>query len=302
LGVEVRVLDVTPEGWGRGLIASYLVVGGESSALVDVGPASSYGILEGRLRELGIAPEYVVVTHIHLDHAGAAGLAAERLGAKVLVHPRGARHLVDPSKLWAAAQEVLGEVARVYGEPPPAPRDAVVPVEDGYYLDLGGGGLRILHTPGHASHHMSVHVEGEGTLFTGDSAGVHVEVDGRIVELPTTPPPLRLDLYLASLDKMAGAGARRCAPTHYGIIEEPCTSYLARQKRQILDWYRAIEELAARGITSVDEAAKALAEKFEDARIAYEHPNPIISRVFYYGTVWGLLDAALRALARGSNA
>ena len=296
--MEVRVLDVTPPGWGRELIASYLIVGGEKAALIDVGPRSSFEKLSEQLSRIGVKPDYVIVTHIHLDHAGAAGDAARVYGSRIIVHPRGLKHLANPSKLWNAARQVLGEVAEVYGEPLPVPGDMLVEALDGARVDLGGVELKILHTPGHASHHMSVNAGGE-ILFTGDSAGVHITVDGSVVELPTTPPPIRLDLYLESIDKMRGEGAERCAPAHYGIVEEKCDSYLERQREQILRWYRAVEELVAQGVDSVEEAARRLAEKFPDAARAYANPNPIVSRVFYYGTVWGLLDAALRS--RGSS-
>ncbi len=290
--MEVRVIDVTPPGWGEELIASYLVSGSSSAALVDVGPASSFGRLQAELDRLGVSPDYVVVTHIHLDHAGAASLVAREYGARILVHPRGARHLVDPSRLWQAARAVLGEVAEIYGEPEPARPEWVVESGDGFELDLGGGRLIVVHTPGHASHHQSVYAREARVLFTGDSAGVHVRVDGVVVELPTTPPPLRLDLYLDSIEKMRGLGASRCAPAHYGIVDEDCDSYLSRQAEQIKRWYAEVERLVSQGVTGVDEVAERLAEVFEDAARACRHPNPIVSRVFYYGTVWGLVEAA----------
>ena len=294
---------MTPPGWGRELIASYLVIGPEASALVDVGPRSSAEVLLRQLDEAGVRPEYIVVTHIHLDHAGAAGTLARRLGSKIIVHPRGARHLVSPGKLWAAAREVLGPVAEVYGEPEPAPEDLVVAAGDGHRVPLGGGEeLVVVHTPGHASHHMSIHEPSSRLLFTGDSAGVRVTVDGVTVELPTTPPPLRLDLYIESLHKMKRLGARHCAPAHYGVVEgEDCASYLDRQEAMIRDWYSAVKEAVERGVTDVDELAEELARRYPSASRAHRHPNPIVSRVFYRGTVWGLLEAALReAGARGS--
>ncbi len=295
---EVRVLDVTPQGWGKELIASYLVLGGEASALVDVGPRSSVDVLLAQLEEAGVRPKYIVVTHIHLDHAGAAGTLARRLGAKIVVHPRGAKHLVDPGKLWAAARQVLGQVAEVYGEPEPAPQDLVVEAGDGYRIPLGDGDeLLVVHTPGHASHHMSILEPSSGILFTGDSAGVRVTVDGETVELPTTPPPLRLDLYLESIHKMKGLGARHCAPAHYGIVwDEDCGSFLEKQERMIQDWYQAVREAVSRGVRDIDALAEELAHRYPSAARAHRHPNPIVSSVFYRGTVWGLLEAALREL------
>ena len=292
MALEVRVLDVTPEGWGSELIASYLVIGEEKTALVDVGPAGSYPLLKTYLESHGVEPDYVVVTHIHLDHAGAAGhLLRDYGGARLVVHPRGAKHMADPSKLWSAAQAVLGPVAEVYGEPIPAPRERIVEAGDGLELGLGGGTLAVYQTPGHASHHMSILLREQGILFTGDSAGVSVVVDGVRVVLPTTPPPFRLDLYLQSLDKMIGLEPERVAPGHYGILADPALDYLEAQKDQVVRWYEAVREIYQSGVDDVDKVAGLLAERFEDAARTHRHPNPIVSRVFYYGTVWGLLEA-----------
>lgn len=292
MALEVKVLDVTPEGWGSELIASYLVIGEEKTALVDVGPAGSYPLLKTYLESHGVEPDYVVVTHIHLDHAGAAGhILRDYGGARLVVHPRGAKHMADPSKLWAAAQAVLGPVAEVYGEPLPAPRERILEAGDGLELGLGGGTLAIYHTPGHASHHMSILLREQGILFTGDSAGVSVVVDGVRVVLPTTPPPFRLDLYLQSLDKMIGLEPERVAPGHYGILADPARVYLEGQKEQVVRWYEAVKEIYQSGVDDVDEVARLLAERFEDAARTHKHPNPIVSRVFYHGTVWGLLEA-----------
>ncbi len=293
----VGVLDVTPKGWGRELIASYLVEGNKKTALIDVGPAGSYDILRGYLDELGVEPDYIVVTHIHLDHAGAAGhLLRDYETAKLIVHPRGRRHVINPSKLWQAAQAVLGPVAEVYGEPLPAPEDRAVAVEDGYVIDLGGSSLRIIHTPGHASHHMSILLEPERVLFTGDSAGVSITIDGSRVELPTTPPPFRPDLYYESIEKMKCLDPKKPAPAHYGVKDEDAVAYLDREKERAKRWYTRVRELVASGVADVDEVARRLASEFEDAGKAYYHPNPIVNRVFYHGTVWGLVEAAKKEL------
>jgi len=290
--VDVRVLDVTPKGWGSELIASYLIVS-EKVALVDIGPGGSAEQLIESLKELKIKPDYLVVTHIHLDHAGSAGhLVREFPEAKVLVHPRGAKHIIDPSKLWNAAQAVLGVVAEIYGEPLPVPEGNVVAVDDGFVLDLGRGvSLSIHHTPGHASHHQSILLEPDGVLFTGDSAGISIIVDGKPVELPTTPPPFRPESYLESLEKMKALKPRKPAPTHYGIKDEDAVEYLEREKERNIRWFNIVKEIVSQGVTDVDEVARLLAERDADARIAYEHPNPIVKQVFYRGTIWGLIEA-----------
>lgn len=295
--VEVRVIDVTPRGWGAELIASYLIVS-EKTALVDVGPASSVDQLKEALEALGADPDYIVVTHIHLDHAGSVGhLLRDYPSARVIVHPRGAKHLVNPEKLWSAAQTVLGRVAEIYGEPLPAPSDRVVAAEDGYRLDLGGDvALSIHHTPGHASHHQSILLEPDGILFTGDSAGISITVDGKPVELPTTPPPFHPQLYLESLEKMKALKPRKPAPAHYGVKDEDGVRYLEREEDRINRWLSIVREIVSSGTSDVDEVARLLAEREEDARVAFEHPNPIVKEVFYRGTVWGLVEAVKKMI------
>ncbi len=292
---ETRILDVTPPGFGEKLIAAYLVET-EKPVLIETGPMSAAEKLLDQLEALGVRPEAIVVTHIHLDHAGAAGYVAERLNARILVHPRGAKHLVNPSKLWNASRNVLGSIAEVYGEPRPAPEELVVPVEDGFKFDIGGDRLLIVHTPGHASHHMSIFLEGSEVLFTGDSAGVSIEVSGERIRIPTTPPPLRPDLYLESLDKMIRLMPEQVAPTHYGFDPLPGVDYLERHKAEMREWLDATRRLVLKGITDPDEAADMLAEILPEAAKIAELDNPIVSTTFYYSTVWGMIDYWVRVL------
>jgi len=296
---EVKVVDVTPKGWGTKLIASFLVETDESVILIETGPAGSYDQLKQALIDNGVEPDIVILTHIHLDHAGAAGLLARDYPrVKILVHPRGRKHMANPSKLWNAAQMVLGEVARIYGEPLPVPEGNLVAVDDGYEVRAGSSVLKIVHTPGHASHHMSILLQPEGILFTGDSAGVVVEVNGRRIELPTTPPPFHPKLYVESIDKMISLKPSKPAPTHYGILDEDAVEYLEREKDRATRWYGLVRDLVAKGLVDVEAVASRLAESYEDARIAYGSPNPIIREVFYKGTVWGLVEAAKKELGK----
>lgn len=293
----VETVDVTPEGWGSGLIASYVVLG-DRTAVIDTGPGSSYEKLKRSLESLGIEPDYVILTHIHLDHGGASGhIARDYPSVKILVHPRGAKHLANPSKLWNSARVVLGRVAEIYGEPIPVPSGNIVAVEDGYRLDLGRGvSLRIYYTPGHASHHMSILLEPEGVIFTGDSAGVSIVIDGVRVELPTTPPPFHPELYIKSLEKMKALSPRRPAPAHYGVKDEDAVEYIDREKRRLSTWYEIVREAVKRGIVDVSGVAEVLASRNSDANRAFNHSNPIVKEVFYMGTVWGLVETAKKEL------
>ncbi|GAB6148465.1 MBL fold metallo-hydrolase [Stetteria hydrogenophila] len=295
--VEVRVVDVTPEEMGDRLISAFLVIGGERSALIDPGPESSRGKLLSELESLGVKPDYIILTHIHLDHGGSAGGLARSLpGARILVHPRGAKHLVDPSKLWSASRQVLGRIAEVFGKPVPAPADAVVEAQDGGVVELGGATLRIIYTPGHASHHMSILLEEDGTLFTGDSAGVIAGRGGYKVMVPTTPPPFRFDLYVKSLERIIELKPAYVAPTHYGL--HAADGYLERHLAQIREWVRVAGEA---DVESVDELAAILAGVDDNVKLLLGVPElRPLKEVFLDPTLAGILDYIARARASSS--
>ncbi len=292
---EVKVVDVTPEGFGvERLISAFVVIGEEKVAVVDPGPESSREKLVAELERMGVKPDYIVLTHIHLDHGGSAGGLASRdyPKARVVVHPRGHKHLVNPAKLWESSKAVLGPIAEVYGEPVPAPEDRVIPAPDGLRLELGGAGLKIIHTPGHASHHMSVYQEPDSILYTGDSAGVAIRLPPYPrVDIPTTPPPFKPKLYLASLDRMISLEPRRVAPTHYGI-HEAGTSYLGKHKAQVELWLETLKEAA---VDDVDEAEAILASVDDNVSTILGVPDlRFMKMIFLDHTVLGIIDAIKR--------
>jgi glyoxylase-like metal-dependent hydrolase (beta-lactamase superfamily II) len=211
------------------LVSCYLVRGGDGVAVVETGSGTSVPRILKALDEQGLAREqvsHVVVTHVHLDHAGGAGaLLRELPRAKLVAHPRGARHLVDPSKLVAGTAAVYGEerFRAIYGEVVAAPAERVVEAPDGFALDLGGRVLRMLDAPGHAKHHFVVWDEATRGFFTGDSFGLsyrEVDADGRPFLFPTTTP-VQLDppALHATIDRMVAARPERMYLTHFGVIE-----------------------------------------------------------------------------------
>ncbi|MCE4625495.1 MAG: MBL fold metallo-hydrolase [Desulfurococcales archaeon] len=286
---DIYVYDVTPPGWGEKLIASYLVVG-KRAVLIETGPRSSAEKLIEELRRDGFKPDKIIVTHIHLDHAGGVGVLAREFNAEVVVHPRGLKHLADPSKLWAASRAVLGPIAEVYGEPVPVPEELLCACGDNGTINLDESRLRLLYTPGHASHHQVVLLEPEGILFTGDAAGVSVEVDGDRIRLPTTPPPFRPKLYIESLQRMAELRPERVAPTHYGFDPMDGLEYINYHMLQLKTWLDEVEKLVKEGITDPDEAARILASRLPEARKALKADNKIIYVTFYKSTVWGMIE------------
>lgn len=210
--------------------ASHLVVEGGRAAFVDVGTGFSVPGLLGVLEAKGLPPEavdWVVLTHVHLDHAGGAGHILRRLpNARLVVHPRGARHMVDPSKLWAGAAAVFGEEAmrRSYGELVPVPETRVVTVADGETIELRGRPLLFLDTPGHARHHVCVWDEASRSMFTGDTFGLSyrelASERGAFVLPTTTPVQFEPGPLLESIDRLVARGPAAMLLTHYSRVTE----------------------------------------------------------------------------------
>lgn len=210
------------------LAACYLVREGDAVACVDTGTYHTIPLLMEVLDALGLSADhvrYVIPTHVHLDHAGGAGeLMARCPNATLIVHPKGAPHLIDPSKLQAGATVVYGEdgFAKDYGKLVPIPATRVVLATDGYSVDLNGRKLSFYDTPGHANHHGCIFDHQSRHCFTGDTFGIsYREFDtdkGAWMFAPTTPVAFSPDEWLASLDKLAGLNASAMLLTHYGRV------------------------------------------------------------------------------------
>jgi glyoxylase-like metal-dependent hydrolase (beta-lactamase superfamily II) len=208
--------------------ASHLVVDQGHAAFIDTGTHFSVPHLLTALAAAGLEPEaveYILLTHIHLDHAGGAGRLAQLLPhARVMLHPRGAAHMIDPSILVAATKAVYGEprFIREYGDIVGIPAERVQAVEDGARLRLGGRTLEFLHTPGHALHHLCIVDRESGEAFTGDTFGVsYREFDtaaGEFIFPTTTPSQFDPEQLHASIDRVLGTGAQAAYLTHYGRV------------------------------------------------------------------------------------
>ncbi|WP_052296923.1 MBL fold metallo-hydrolase [Pyrolobus fumarii] len=200
-----------------GIVGTYIIIGdGGEAAVVDPGPRSSIDSVTRVIEERGLRLRYVLLTHIHLDHGASAEILAEKYGAKIIVHPRGAPHLVDPSKLCEAARSLMRDVDLV-GCPQGVDEKLVKPTSDGEVVEVGGRRVRVVHTPGHASHHQSFLLEDEGVLFPGDSMGIfYCEC-----VVPLTPPPTRPRMILESIEKMLSLKPRLAALPHFGIHPDP---------------------------------------------------------------------------------
>ena len=217
--MQIETMDLQYRGVPR-VIASYLIDGPGGPVLVETGPGSTLPTLIAALNEHGVSPadiRHVLVTHIHLDHAGAAGWWAGQ-GATVYVHPFGAPHLVDPRKLIGSATRIYGdEMDTLWGEILPAPAEKVVPVEDGDVLELNGLTFRVLETPGHARHHHIYHLE--DVAFTGDAAGIRLP-GSPWIDVPAPPPEFDLEAWKVTIDKIRNLDCSTLYPTHYGATTD----------------------------------------------------------------------------------
>ena len=202
------------------IIAAGLLHGAGGAAIVDPGPSSTLPVLTSALASAGLSLRDVralLLTHIHLDHAGASGpLVRENPGLRVYVHERGAPHLIDPSKLLASASLLYGDAMdRLWGEVSPVPADALVILKGGERIEAGGRTLEVAYTPGHASHHVSYFSADTGIAFVGDTAGVKIQNNGYVLP-PTPPPDIDLEAWEQSLRQIEGWRPDTLFLTHFG--------------------------------------------------------------------------------------
>lgn len=216
---EIHVLDLNFQGLAE-ITAAYLVIGPEGPVLIETGPGSTLKTLLGQIRKCGFAPEqikHVLVTHIHLDHAGAAGWWAQQ-GAQVYVHSFGARHLIQPDKLLSSAQRIYGDkMDTLWGEMLPAPAEKVTEVFDNDVLEIAGLSIKALETPGHARHHH-VYVL-EDVAFTGDAAAARLP-GWNLPDLPAPPPEFEMEAWESTLERLLAQNFRRIYPTHFGPVDD----------------------------------------------------------------------------------
>jgi len=250
LGHEVFQIDTRMAGYD-GITAGYLIRS-DKPCLVETGTAPSAPVVREALAGLGIGADdlaTVVVTHIHLDHAGGAGdIAAMYPAAQVVVHQRGARHLADPSRLMASARLVYGKALdRLFGVLAPVPAERIVALDDTGTVDLGRGRRLDSHySPGHAKHHVGLIDSDSGDLYVGDAAGVYIPETGDL--RPATPPPdFDLEVALASLRMFGDLRAARLLFSHFGPVSDVAAT-LDRSAEEIRLWVEHTRQARAAGL------------------------------------------------------
>ncbi len=243
-------------------ISTYILANRSDVAIIDPGPKNTHTRVLDALKKMGLMNKNIkiVLTHIHIDHAGSATILSKKLGGSpIYVHPIGVKHLKNPEKLWNASRQVLGWLADEYGSLDSGEDLDIIGLKDNDELLVGDFRLKALYTPGHASHHISYYLEDQNLVFIGDAAGVfHSEVEATY---PTTPPPFRYRDYIESIDRIIGIGPKYIAYPHSGIASN--ISILKKHRDQIELWV----ELIKQGADTID----VLAEK-----------DPFFAKIYRY--------------------
>lgn len=265
------IFAIDTEYMRKAFTAVYAVVRGSEAALVETAHNASLPIVLDELRALGVAPgavKYILTTHVHLDHAGGAGLYMQTFkNASLVVHPRGAKHMADPRRLFMGASAVYGAdtARRMYGEIVPVPEERMIEPRDGEGVEFGGTRITCLETPGHALHHLAYHLEDANTIFTGDVFGMTCDEfrsPGRDGLLPSTSPvQFDPDAMHASIDRIVAMRPSEIMLTHFRGIKDVKTA--ADDMHRMIAWHVS-EAVEARG--EYDEICRRLAARFDEER------------------------------------
>ena len=279
-GDDLHMIPLTPPMVGyENFINAWLYLGGPRF-LVDVGPASTVDTLFKSLEQLGVGDlDYILLTHIHLDHAGAIGeVAAKFSDTPIVCQAKGIPHLIDPQRLWEGSQKVLGDIAMGYG-----PITAVAGERLVDAADFNDPAIEVVQTPGHAVHHVS-YIK-DDYLFAGETSGVWMDIGSAGEYLrPATPPRFFLNTAISSLERLIAAAPRWLCYGHFGIADS-ARQRLERQRDQIIFWEQAIGELLE-GLEQADDLEEKCARMLleEDPLVKNFDALPIVvkKREAYY--------------------
>jgi glyoxylase-like metal-dependent hydrolase (beta-lactamase superfamily II) len=287
--VSPDFIDLQFRGSPR-VIATAVLTGADGVTLIDPGPASCLASLEQGLRDRGMTLRDVrtlLLTHIHLDHAGGAGSIVERVpDIKVYVHERGAPHMIDPAKLLESATRLYGDqMDSLWGPFVPVPAANVTALKGGERLQIGGSSLKVAYTPGHAKHHVSYFDEHDGMAYVGDTAGVLVAGDFLIA--PTPAPDIDIEAWQQSLNTIDAWQPVSLFLTHFGPVS-PARAHLARFRGTVARVAATAREMIADG-GSDEVLAKRFAEGLrQEARKALSEPDARAAELAApFDVLWG---------------
>ncbi|WP_326823594.1 MBL fold metallo-hydrolase [Streptosporangium sp. NBC_01756] len=265
LGEDVYEIDTRMAGYS-GITAGYLILG-DRPCLVETGTSTSAPVVRDALTTLGVGPNdlaTVVVTHIHLDHAGGVGdIAGFYPQAEIVVHEKGARHLADPSRLMTSARMVWGDkLDTLFGELSPTESSRIRALGDRGAIDLGNGRTLDSHySPGHAKHHVGLIDSGTGDLYVGDAAGVYLPQTGDL--RPATPPPdFDLQTTLNSIGLFKALGPQRLLFSHYGPVADVAET-LERSAEELRVWVELTRQAHSEGM-DLDHAVAMVKERTQE--------------------------------------
>ncbi|MBT68309.1 MAG: MBL fold metallo-hydrolase [Thiotrichales bacterium] len=251
----ISVID--SEYYSKDFAAIYLLKQKNKVAIIETGTNYSVPLIKGALANIGLSfsdVSYIIPTHVHLDHAGGAGLLMKQCqNATLVVHPRGARHLIDPSKLVAGAKAVYGEekFKEYYGEIIPIDSERVIEADDNFILDFDGRELKFIDTPGHAKHHFCIWDKDTKSMFTGDTFGISyrdLDMDSDVYIFPSTSPvQFDPDALIKSINRIMEFRPERVCLTHFSAIRP--TQEIADQ---LIDGIHFVSNLTKKYISHKD--------------------------------------------------
>ena len=295
------MIDLTPQEFPSPFISGYIIMTDYHNFInIEQGPASQAGKLIKTIHENGFTEGsklYLFVTHIHLDHAGGLGHILNNFDDSVAyIHPKGVKHMVDPTRLWGATKKALGAVADIYGEPIPCLPNKVSYLEDGESIEVDGEVFRVIYTDGHAPHHQSIYWVNEKAMFVGDSAGLHIMEYNYTI--PTSVYPFDYQKYLEGLDKMVRYRPEKLMYPHYGV-DEGGVDTLTRHKEIIIEWFDIVRR-------NLDSDIAGIIGKIRDVDPVFDRiysdlkDNPVISQLIKI-SIRGLIAEAKRLSEAGDT-
>lgn len=297
--MKIEAIDLDFMGTER-VIASFLLMGEGSAALVETGPTTCIDRLMEGLKTNGVSPEdvrQVFLTHIHLDHAGASGNLAELLpNATFYVHEIGYPHMADPSKLMKSATRIYGDrMEELWGEMRPVPEDRLEALEGGEEIEVAGGTLTTHYTPGHAYHHLAYLEPDSGALFAGDVAGIRLPGQS-YVRPPTPPPEVDINAWIQSIGEIRKISPSSLLPTHFGRYED-VERHLGELEQRLQDWLLFVEERVDQGV-SREEISEELKDKGDAEMLAEGGSVEESERYELAGNYMMLVDGLIRYISK----
>ena len=273
----------------RKFISAWLYCSDSLTFLVDPGPFNSVEKLIETLKTLNVKRiDYILLTHIHIDHAGGTGRLLEVYpDAIVICHPKGIEHMIDPEKLWQGSLKVLGEIAEGYGEILPVPREAIRYQEE---IEAGGQSIRVTETPGHALHHLCYSFR--EFLFAGEVAGVNYSMAEKIYARPATPPRFNLEISLASLDRAMALAPEIICFGHFGYRKD-AMSAMKNARDQLILWTETIGEELVKGDQDLESRIIAVLKTRDPifANLALADPDIRLREDYFVGnSIRGMLE------------